>query len=71
MTASMGDGLVTRVVACRRALDGVGSMAACGDIGDMVVLTVFGALNVPRSECCAAVCDPVVCESQKFTLDAL
>ena len=41
-----------------RALDGVGSMAACGDIGDMVVLTVFGALDVPRSECCAAVCDP-------------
>ena len=40
---------MTLVVACRRALDGVGSMAACGDIGDMVVLTAFGALHVPSS----------------------
>jgi hypothetical protein len=46
-------------------------MAACGDIGDMVVLTAFGALDVPRSECCVAVCDPVIRESLNFTLDAL
>ena len=55
------DGLVTRVVACRCAFDGVGSMAACARglavtlATKMAVLTASGALDVPRSECCAAV----------------
>ena len=56
--------------------DACGGLSACarrrwqhgGDIGDMVVLTAFGALDMPRSECCAAVYDPVVCESLNLRL---
>ena len=60
MAASMGDGLVTRVVACRRL--GVRSTALAAwrlavTLATWWVLAAFGALDVPSSECCAAVCE--------------